>query len=245
MPSLTYLKRREACPYWPVDCPNLTHLVLIPGRDFGELEDKCIRLPYLVSFSLYLYDSLNAFRVLDIPSLDSFGLRIKKGGRKSANAGLFRDLWPLSSPEDGMNPSNPKLEVSELSLRDINIDLQLLASAVACQTSLKKFIIIGLDIKSNFFDCLMPKQVEQHLEGSGTPAQPEGVVMAWQVGAPALKRLSIDFAGRLVEDQAGIEASARAFVAARTRAGAPLEELKMRCSKETAWKELVEPDVVA
>jgi hypothetical protein len=236
MPSLKYLKLCEVEPFWPIDCCNLTHLTLQESLGRTELADRSIHLPHLIEMVFISLGFGNVLRVFDLPSLNKFDFR--GGGGKATNASFFKTLWPTGGSATGTDPVF-KREPRVLSLRIIEINSKALSRAIASQTWLEELSTAAVDITADFFDGLVPVQVEVRPKKS--QASHRGVAPTWQVGSPSLKRLSIDFVGRkTTRDQVALEAGAKRFMAGRIKAGAPLELLAMRFSEVEGWKELIE-----
>lgn len=239
IPSISHLKLRNVHIFWPIDCPNLTHLELQLPPEVKDLADGSIRLPHLVELKLLTSPSEGTLRVFDVPSLHTLELRSVWG--KAANAGIFKNLWPLP-PTSGarVKTSVSNIEPRTFWLRDTEINQKVLARTLMERTLLEEFSTWEVEITSEFFDALVP--VTRQEKRTKKAQNDRGPTI--HVGCPTLKRLNFDISARkLKQERAELENSAKAWMRARAEAGVPLERLAILYSKEEEWKELAESNI--
>lgn len=241
LPSLRHLKLIAVDEFWPIDCRNLTHLTLEWTPDVDELADRSIRLPHLVELIYVSMKVENDLRVFDVPSLRTFDFKCLMG--KAGSAMLFKSIWPDTTSLKGQaNVVVSNIEPQLLSLRNTDINSKVLARSLAGRMLLEDLSMIEVEITTEFFDGLLPVQLQKQTKKSQKTQRDGGP--AWRVGCVALKRLAVDLFGRkLKQEQAVVEESARRLLAARNNAGFPFERLAIRFSKEESWKELADEEV--
>lgn len=224
--SLKRLELNVTYDSWPIDCPNLTHLTL-HFHHSTFTSPQIIHLPHLIE--LYHWSEHlpgGCLRVFDVPSLQKFDLKTKEV--KTRCSAALKTLWPLSDTSEAATVSN--IEPRVFSIRQTAINQTLLAHMLAGRKLLEEIKTVDVDISADFFETLSP------VIGKGTKN-----LQATQVSCPALKRIEVDLAGdkKFRPNEEAMEASARALIAARKKAGAPLERVAIRMTKKDGWKELV------
>ena len=226
LPTLKRLELTNVTPFWPIDCPNLTHLVLHIAPSPNALAAGGIKLPHLTNLALSSSsDAADILRSFDIPSLYKFDFQCGNG--KTYTARVFKTIWPTYTTPFFIQPRS-------FSLRDTPVNEKVLACALARQDQLEHFSAVEVVIGIQFFETLLPTVIE-------TKKPQPGKKSKWEVGCPALRRIEIDLVTRkkVKHAQVELERSAKALIAARKKAGAPLERLAMRFSKVEGWKEFV------
>ncbi|KIM24896.1 hypothetical protein M408DRAFT_10766 [Serendipita vermifera MAFF 305830] len=225
--SLRRLELNVVHQFWPIDCPNLTHLTLHFSRS-PPTPPQTIHLPHLVEFSLWC-ERLpeRCLSVFEVPSLQKFDFRWGEGKAVLANA--LKALWLVLDTNGAVTVSN--VEPRKLLLRQTAINQKVLARVLAGRKLLEEIMTVDVEISADFFEALSSAIIGKGMKRS----------QATQLSCPALKRIEVDLAGdkKFRPNEEAMEASACALIAARKKAGAPLERVAIRMTKKDGWKELV------
>jgi hypothetical protein len=247
MPSLKHLSLKHTDPFWPIICPNLTHLTMGPFSEIVPLPDQSVPLPHLIELVFITYfESVGILRGFTVPSLRKLVLKHSRG--KAISAKGFKELWPLQfggTPSKGMSPSD--VEPKILHLESFTINPKLLGRTLNERPFIEEIKFDNVAVNAEFFECLVPVRTAKAKGSKGKgKAAPKGKRAAgskagWSGGCPELKRLFIDISQfRNKEEQiAAIMASAKTFMAKRLKTGTPLERLAIKLGNYEGWKELV------
>jgi hypothetical protein len=238
LPLLKRLELTSITDFWPIDCPGLTYLGLHSPSTISGLQAASIHLPYLTELSFsgsHTYE--DPLSVFDFPSLNTFELRCAWG--RSTSAAILKRIWDNSTSSTlTKKSSSSRIEPTIFRIQDTIVNPKVLARALTGRTLLRELYTANMQITAEFFDALAP--VRKETKKSQTS---KGGRSVWQIGCPALKILVVDHVGRKVkQEQSTMEASAKALVAARIKAGAPLERFAIRFSKDEGWKEFIDTD---
>lgn len=251
IPSLTNLELHGIRDLWPVDCPNLTHLTLRMPPFTGNLPNESIHLPHLVEL-VYVaaYSAQSPLRVFVLPSLQTFEFQCTSG--KAACGSALKSIWPSSISKGTVHTSLSNIEPRTLIIRNALVNEKLLARALAGRSKLEELVAVDISLSVSFFQDIMPATVVIKDVAGAAKANANANTKAVQgrkkttsaqnITCASLKRLEIDLVSRqkIGRNQEGVEASAKALIAARANAGCPLERLAMRFSKDEGWKDLVQ-----
>jgi hypothetical protein len=238
LPLLKRLELRSITDFWPIDCPALTYLGLHSPPSIMGLQAASIRLPYLTELALSLRHTYeNTLTVFDLPSLDTLEFRCTWG--KAAAATMLKRIWGNSTPSTlTKKTTSSSIEPKVIRLRSSLVNQKVLARALAERTLLRELYTIDIQINAEFFDALTPVRIAKQTKKSQAS---KGGDSGWQISCPALKVLVVDHVDRkLKQEQGVVEASAKALIAARIKAGAPLERFAIRFSKDEGWEEFVD-----
>jgi hypothetical protein len=233
---LTFSRFYDA--FWPVLCPNLTHLFIgeiFPSTATSALAmgDGAIALPLLTELDCSTdYSTFGFLRVFQVPALCKLVLQNTDG--KAMSAQSFRELWPPQSRVSSAKKLSPSgIEPPIIHLRNTAINSKLLGRVLAERDAMTEFSMEGGPITVQIFQALVPVHKPK---GKG---KKKGT---WLVGCPKLKILKLDFSEtkQSDEDAAAILEAARALVTGRAKAGAPLEQFSIRIYMVEPWMELVD-----
>lgn len=249
MPSLKHLFLKHTDPFWPIICPNLTHLTMGPFSGVVAPPDQSISLPHLIELIFFIYsESAGILRGFTVPSLRKLVLKHSLG--KAISAKGFKELWPLKfgvPSTKGTSPSD--VEPRILHLQGFMINPKLLGRTLNERPLIEEIRVDNVAVNPEFFESLVPVRTAKAKvpkgKGKAVPkgkATTAGSKAGWRGGCPKLRRLFIDISQfRLKEEQiAATMASAKTFMAKRLKTGAPLERLAIKFGNYEGWKELVE-----
>ncbi|KIM25013.1 hypothetical protein M408DRAFT_331483 [Serendipita vermifera MAFF 305830] len=235
LPSLKRLKLHSLSVFWPVECPDITHLALIMPCNSGTLARRSIRLPHLVELRVVTSPSGDNIWVFDAPSL--YRLVLQSGWGKTSNAHLLQNMWPSStsttSSPSTVEPVASGIEPRVFELQHTEINEELLANALKERPLLEEFSAVGLPISQVFFDALnvdATVPVEQHIDAEETTS--------W-TPLSMLKRLVIDNNHHPNQQsrREELEGSITTWLKARVNAQLPLERMAIRYPNEEHWTE--------
>lgn len=224
--------------FWPVLCPNLTHLfieTISPTISAFALAmgDRAIALPLLTELDCSTDCCTFGFlRVFQVPALCKLVLESADG--KGISAQGFRELWPPQSRVSSAKKLSPSgIEPAVIHLRNTTINSKLLGRVLAERDAMVEFCIEGSQVTVQIFQALVPVYKPK---GKG---KKKGT---WLVGCPKLKVLKLDFSESKQSDEAAaaILEAARALVTERAKAGAPFEQFSIRIYMIEPWRELVD-----
>ena len=239
VPSLTNLHMWGWFTYWPIDCPNLTHLELRDGA-IGELEAGTIRLPHLVELSYTLYfEDRYCLHVFNLPSLHKFILHC--GFDKVKNTRLIKRIWPVSVSNSGATKSVSNIEPRIFVFDQPCVNLKVLAHALTVRKQLNEIQLGQAEVPLEFFNILLTlRKMKRSTKFEATDlVRPP----AWSSGCPTLQRLIVTncLSFRSEQEYRVLERKVNALVAARVKAGIPHEQLSIRFSaiNSVGYKEMV------
>jgi hypothetical protein len=152
---------------------------------------------------------------------------------------MLKHIWGNSTLSTLMRKtSSSSIEPTILRLQDTLVNQKVLARALTGRTRLNELYTVGVKITAEFFQALTPVRITKETKRSQTS---KGGRSAWQIGCPALKILLVDHLdSKVKQEQTAVEASAKALIAARIKAGAPLDRFAIRFSRDEGWKEFVD-----
>jgi hypothetical protein len=222
LPHLRHLELRRVSPFWPVDCPNLTHLTIVCNWGGTEqLEKNSIHLPYLQVFKCTCFTSLQCLRAFLVPSLREFDLE-GYHAKSIMRAGMQR-VW-----DGGSSPNiNPVL----FRLRNAAVHPKVVADVVKQMTRLEELNLEHVNIGAEFLKELHPKEApltkREKQAGKKSPQ--------WIVGAQQMKVITIDLRGFKKPDAEAFEDAARELLLKRDEADAPMERIEVQLREEDGW----------
>ena len=237
IPSLKRLVLNRVSSFWPIDCPNLTHLTLSTPPSRLDLENGSVHLPHLIELvyvaSFIMDHSLGIFNV---PALHKLTFQCPYGRATCATA--IKTMWPFSTSKGSVKAGAiSNIEPRSFHLHQTSINQKVLAHVLTGRRYLEEIVSVDNEISGEFFTCLLPVPAKE----TKTAQKGKGKKASWNIPCGALKRLEIDVVTRkkVKRDQPTVEAAARELIEARKKAGAPLERLAMRFSKDEGWIDLV------
>jgi hypothetical protein len=234
LPLLKRLNLSSVSGFWPIDCPNITHLGFHGPSSVYGLQASSIHLPHLIELSFSVMNGHgNVLGMFKMPSVRTFEFQCSRGKAKTASA--LKYIWgtPGASTITKGAPSFP-IEPEILRLRQTLVNQKGLARILTGRTRLRELYTVDMLIAPEFFDALMPvlKSTKKSQTSKGG---------SWNIPCPALEKLVVGhFGAKVKQDQVAVVASAKALIAARIKAGAPLERFAIRFAKdEEGWREFV------
>jgi hypothetical protein len=246
MTSSKCLSIKHMEPFWPITCPNLTHLILGPFSGPNSPPDQSISLPRLTELVFFAsYTSAGILRGLEVPSLHK--LVLQRSGGKAFSARGFKELWPLQLGRSSAKNKSPSgVEPKVLHLHNFPINPNLLVRTLNERPLVEEFRVDGVMLNSGFFEGLAPARTAK---AKGAKGERRGMTggeassrVGWIGGCPDLSRLIIDLSHTRSEEQQieATAASAKAFVAQRLKNGTPLEQLSINFGAWEGFHEFVE-----
>jgi hypothetical protein len=224
LPHLRRLELRKVSCFWPIQCPNLTHLTIVCNwSGYEQLAKNSIHLPYLQVFKCTCFSSLPCLRAFLVPSLREFELEGYHS--KSIMRTGMQQVW------DG--GSSPNINPILFRLRNAAVHPKVVADVVKQMTRLEELNLEHVSIGSEFLKELHPQSVpltkRERQAGKKSPL--------WIVGAQQMKVMTIDLRGFKSKkvDAEAFEDAARELLLKREEANAPMGRIEVRLTEEDGW----------
>lgn len=224
LPHLRRLEIRKVSSFWPIDCPNLTHLTIVCDWSGPEqLAKNSIHLPFLQVFKCTCFSSLPCLRAFLVPSLREFDLEGYHS--KSIMRTGMQQVW------DG--GSSPNINPVIFRLRNAAVNSKVVVDAVKQMTRLEELnlehISVGAEFLKEFHPKSEPLTKREKQAGKKSPR--------WTVGAQQMKVMTIDLRGfkSKKQDAEAFEGAARELLLKRNEADAPMERVEVQLTEDDGW----------
>jgi hypothetical protein len=221
MPELTHLELCDLTCFWPIECPNLTHLTIECGHGSPRrIEPNSIHLPHLKVFNFTCCDSLECLLGFVVPNLREFDLH-GSSSRSDMRRGMSL-VWDKKSV--------PNINPTIFRFHHATVHYKVVTDTIKTMSRLEEVRIQQVNVNTQFLDELHPKSISPTKKKR--PAK-----KVWSVSPPKMKVLSIDFSGSKAKTEGAdaYEKAATELLEKRQHAKAPLERIGVRLTEEDGW----------
>jgi hypothetical protein len=226
MPGLISLSLHEVSAFWPIECPNLTHLTMRdPRLPSDQIQPNSIHLPHLrfFSFSSFQPACLRSFMV---PALRDFELESSGGAKKHIRREI-REVWNEKTA--------PNINPIKFRFHHTSIHHKAVAGAISQMSLLEELTIESMNIGTKFLEDLHPKLSPNKSTEKGKQARKKS--SPWIVVNPKIKVLRIDLgkSKAKTEEACLYISAAEELLEKRRNAKAPLERIEVRLAETEGW----------
>lgn len=224
MPGLTHLELRGLTCFWPIECPNLTHLTIeCDHRSPRRIEPNSIHLPHLKVFNFTCCYSLECLLGFVVPNLREFDLH-GSPSKSDMRRGMSL-VWSKKSV--------PNINPTIFRFHHATVNCKVIADTIKTMSQLEEVKIQQVNVNTQFLNELHPKSISPPKK-----KQPAKKVSRRMVSASKMKVLSIDFIGSKAKTEGAdaYEKAATELLEKRQHAKAPLERIEVRLTEEDGWR---------